>query len=177
MLWPVCAELVRIVPVSLRPVPTRWFSILLAVALAGCADLAVPWQQAAVPVPPPKPKRIHGALPVPASKPAPAADIALFPDPPPFALAAPRTPLPQAPPRPDPRRTVGLDADAVEDLLGPPFARRQQGASEVWTYGTGPCRTELYLYPNVATGTYTALAYREPEPAAGCGGEAAEAVP
>jgi hypothetical protein len=82
--------------------------------------------------------------------------------------ASVRTPRPPAPPPlsgsaastaetkpatlPEPVVVNGLSGNAVRAMLGQPSARAGPAPGETWTYRSGSCAVELFLFPNVAHG-------------------------
>jgi hypothetical protein len=54
----------------------------------------------------------------------------------------------------------GLSATAVKSLLGQPAKRGGQAPGETWTYRSGPCEVELFLFPNVSGGGMQVLDHR-----------------
>jgi hypothetical protein len=70
-----------------------------------------------------------------------------------------RAGLPQTPARridlvPGPTQLVGLDADQVDDLLGPPDFTRSDGPAEIRQYRDAACILDLFLYADAASGRY-----------------------
>lgn len=133
---------------------------LLAVSLLpGCAAPPPAADKHAVAIPVPKTKPRPGrAAPPPPPKPLPPADE----EPSPLAADAGETIPLQA--------LVGLDEAAVVGVLGAPAGRRREGAAQVWSYGGGACRLDLYFFRDLRSGGMHALAYRldgphPPEPA------------
>lgn len=52
-----------------------------------------------------------------------------------------------APPREeDPEKLLGLDAAALQDLLGDPTLVRRDGDAEVWQYRASACVLDLFIY-------------------------------
>ena len=46
----------------------------------------------------------------------------------------------------------GLSGDSVRTLLGPPLTQVAVGPGETWTYRSGACEVQLFLFPDVADG-------------------------
>jgi hypothetical protein len=59
---------------------------------------------------------------------------------------------PATPPEPEPVVVNGLSGNAVRALLGQPTARAGPALGETWTYRSGSCVVELFLFPNVTHG-------------------------
>jgi len=53
---------------------------------------------------------------------------------------------------PEPVVVDGLSGNAVRALLGQPAARAGPAPGETWTYRSGSCAVELFLFPNVTHG-------------------------
>ncbi len=53
----------------------------------------------------------------------------------------------------------GLSGDAVRTLLGPPLTQVAVGPGETWTYRSGACEVQLFLFPDVAQGGLHVLDY------------------
>ena len=87
------------------------------------------------------------------------------------ARAAPTAPLPPAKPpggsidkSPDtanvsPERLIGLDAENVERLLGPPTELADRPPAKGWRYRTERCTLDLSLYLDVKSKVFRTLAY------------------
>ncbi len=54
----------------------------------------------------------------------------------------------------------GLSAKAVRSLLGQPATRGGPAPGETWTYRSGTCEVNLYLFPNVNHGGMQVLDHR-----------------
>lgn len=67
-----------------------------------------------------------------------------------------------------PLQVNGLHGQAVSALLGQPTARSAQAPGETWTYRSGSCEVNLYLFPDVAKGGMHVLDHR----VSGTGGSA-----
>ena len=61
---------------------------------------------------------------------------------------------------PEPVAVNGLSGTAVRAMLGQPSARAGPAPGETWTYRSGSCEVELYLFPNVTHGGLQVLDYR-----------------
>ena len=76
----------------------------------------------------------------------------------------------QSPPAPDPAPTPkpevkpvvvnGLSEKAVQTLLGQPAAKDGPAPGQTWTYRSGSCEVELFLFPDVTQGSLHVLDYR-----------------
>ncbi len=51
----------------------------------------------------------------------------------------------------------GLSGSAVRTLLGPPVTQVAVGPGQTWTYRSGACEVELFLFPSVADGDLRVL--------------------
>jgi len=67
---------------------------------------------------------------------------------------------PPASPESKPVVVNGLSGKEVRALLGPPTARGGPAPGETWTYKSGSCEVELYLFPDVSHGGLHVLDYR-----------------
>jgi hypothetical protein len=56
-------------------------------------------------------------------------------------------------------RLVGLDADQVQRLLGPPSEYADRPPAKVWVYRTERCKLDLSLYLDVKSKVFRTLAY------------------
>ncbi len=70
----------------------------------------------------------------------------------------------QRPPPPpavndDPGRIVGLGAQALEALLGPPRLRRSDGPAQAWLYAGARCYLDVYLYRDGPAGAHRVTHY------------------
>jgi hypothetical protein len=54
----------------------------------------------------------------------------------------------------------GLSGKAVRTLLGQPAARSGPAPGETWTYKSGSCQVDLYLFPDVKHGDMQVLDHR-----------------
>jgi hypothetical protein len=54
----------------------------------------------------------------------------------------------------------GLSAPAVRSLLGQPAKRGGPAPGETWTYRSGTCEVQLFLFPNVSHGGMQVLDHR-----------------
>jgi hypothetical protein len=54
----------------------------------------------------------------------------------------------------------GLSSNAVIALLGQPASRAGSAPGETWTYRSGPCELELFLFPDLTQGGLHVLDYR-----------------
>ena len=54
----------------------------------------------------------------------------------------------------------GLSGKAVRTLLGQPAARSGPAPGETWTYKSGSCQVDLYLFPDVKHGDLQVLDHR-----------------
>jgi hypothetical protein len=126
-----------------RLVHAVWLSALLL--LAGCTqrDWATysPFRQA-------RPSAPAAAKPRQPAK--PPAETASIPTPPPAAAED------AAPPG---QRLIGLDADHVQRLLGPPTEYADRPPAKVWVYRTERCTLDLSLYLDVKSKVFRTLAY------------------
>jgi hypothetical protein len=66
----------------------------------------------------------------------------------------PQTAIRRSDPVPAPAQLVGLDADQVEDLLGPADFTRSDGPAEIRQYRDAACVLDLFLYADAASGRY-----------------------
>ena len=67
---------------------------------------------------------------------------------------------PPTTPEPTPVVVNGLSGKAVRALLGQPATRAGPAPGETWTYRSGPCEVELFLFPDVTNGGLHVLDYR-----------------
>jgi hypothetical protein len=111
----------------------RAFLLASLLLLAGC-DAIGPW--------------FHG--PAAPEEPATSTDEHL-PLPPPPAPRAPSLSANAAASQP-PVVVDGLSGDAVRTLLGPPLTQVAVGPGETWTYRSGACEVQLFLFPDVSNG-------------------------
>jgi hypothetical protein len=63
-------------------------------------------------------------------------------------------------PEPAPVVVSGLSGNAIRAMLGQPSARAGPAPGERWTYRSGSCAVELFLFPNVTHGGLQVLDYR-----------------
>ncbi len=63
-------------------------------------------------------------------------------------------------PEPTPVELKGLSGSAARALLGQPAARGGTAPGETWTYRSGSCEVELFLFPDVKQGDMQVLDYR-----------------
>ena len=61
---------------------------------------------------------------------------------------------------PEPVVVNGLSGKSVRAMLGQPAARAGPAPGETWTYRSGSCEVELFLFPNVNHGGLQVLDYR-----------------
>ena len=54
----------------------------------------------------------------------------------------------------------GLSGNAIRAMLGQPSARAGPAPGERWTYRSGSCAVELFLFPNVTHGGLQVLDYQ-----------------
>jgi hypothetical protein len=54
----------------------------------------------------------------------------------------------------------GLSGTAVRAMLGQPTTRTGPAPGETWTYRSGSCEVELFLFPDVTQGGLHVLDYR-----------------
>jgi hypothetical protein len=109
---------------------------LTACGMVRSTDVDVAAQPAAIPPPP--------SAPPPAAEPAPA-------KPPAAAVPAPAPQLPTASlPPPNPDQLMGLDAQGVTRLLGPPGLKRAEGPAHVWQYANRLCVLDVVMYEDEA---------------------------
>jgi hypothetical protein len=82
--------------------------------------------------------------------------------PPPPALHSASTTEARPPPAADPTPVVvnGLSGTAVRAMLGQPTTRSGPAPGETWTYRSGSCEVELFLFPDVMHGGLHVLDYR-----------------
>jgi len=78
------------------------------------------------------------------------------------AVHPPLAPDPPAEPIPEPKPVVvnGLSETAVQTLLGQPVAKHGPAPGQTWTYRSGTCEVELFLFPDVTQGSLHVLDYR-----------------
>ncbi len=76
--------------------------------------------------------------------------------------APPPTPArtPEATPEPTPVVVDGLSEKAVRTLLGQPAGKDGPSPGETWTYRSGSCEVDLFLFPDVTHGGLHVLDYR-----------------
>ena len=70
------------------------------------------------------------------------------------------TAKPPAPHDSKPVAVNGLSGKEVRALLGQPTTRSGPAPGETWTYKSGPCQVDLYLFPDVSHGGLHVLDYR-----------------
>ena len=86
--------------------------------------------------------------------------------PPPSAARSSRRPdntpetRPPAVPEPALVAVDGLSGNAVRALLGQPATRAGHAPGETWTYRSGSCEVDLFLFPDVTNGGLRVLDYR-----------------
>lgn len=68
---------------------------------------------------------------------------------------APPEPQPEAVPEIGPDSLIGLDRQAVRELLGPPSFVRREKPTELWRYRDGGCALALFLYAEKSGGVET----------------------
>jgi hypothetical protein len=71
----------------------------------------------------------------------------------------PETP-PPAVPEPALVAVDGLSGNAVRALLGQPATRGRHAPGETWTYRSGSCEVDLFLFPDVTNGGLRVLDHR-----------------
>lgn len=59
----------------------------------------------------------------------------------------------------DPKRLIGLDTAATQDLLGAPNEVRAGDPATVWHYKARDCALDVYFYADLGAQTLRALAY------------------
>lgn len=59
----------------------------------------------------------------------------------------------------DPKRLIGLDTAATQDLLGTPDEVREGNPATVWHYKARNCTLDVYFYADLGAQTLRALAY------------------
>ena len=69
-------------------------------------------------------------------------------------------PKPSEPQPASPVVVDGLSATAARSLLGQPAKRGGPAPGETWTYHSGACEVQLYLFPNVNHGGMQVLDHR-----------------
>jgi hypothetical protein len=74
------------------------------------------------------------------------------PPPSPWDPASAAETRPAAPPEAQPVVVNGLSGKAVRAMLGQPAAQTGPAPGETWTYRSGSCAVELFLFPNVTHG-------------------------
>jgi len=57
------------------------------------------------------------------------------------------------------RQFVNLDENGVLDLMGSPAMVREEPPAVIWSYLSGECRLDIYLYENVSTQALRSLTY------------------
>jgi hypothetical protein len=67
---------------------------------------------------------------------------------------------PAVPPVSRPVVVDGLSGNAVRAMLGQPAERTGPAPGETWTYRSGSCALDLFLFPNVTHGGLQVLDYR-----------------
>jgi hypothetical protein len=92
---------------------------------------------------------VHARVPRPPSPPAS-----------PWDAASTAETRPAAPPASEPVVVNGLSGKAVRAMLGQPAAQTGPAPGETWTYRSGSCAVELFLFPNVTHGGLQVLDYR-----------------
>jgi hypothetical protein len=88
-----------------------------------------------------------------------------------------RRPVPPA--RYDPKTLIGKDRGQLLDVLGAPDGIREAPPATVWNYATRECTLDIYLYMDIASREFHALAYEvkkgdlpgDEDAAARCAGE------
>ena len=128
---------------------TRAIVLTGALALVGCARLSAAFHALTDPPPPPPPEPPQTI----AAKPSPAHAPRLRPK---------NTQETKPPTEPEPTPVVvnGLSGSAVQELLGQPATRAGPAPGETWTYRSGSCEVELFLFPDVTHGGLHVLDYR-----------------
>ncbi len=131
-------------------------ALLALVLLPGCSDIS------RVFAPPPVPVAVvkHPPAPPPARPPAPAQSRpAPVPPAEPVVSQPLGTSAPPAAAGPDVVLT-GMSQPALVRLLGQPAARSPTGQGERWTYRSGRCQVEVFIFPDVARGEPAVLDQR-----------------
>lgn len=141
---------------------TRWILLAAPLTLAGCSSVDEAYHAIADPVQTAFSDIRHAVT---ARTSAPSAT--------PTAPSAPRpesTAQAQPPPAPDPAPAPapelkpvvvnGLSEKAVQTLLGQPAAKDGPAPGQTWTYRSGSCEVELFLFPDVTQGSLHVLDYR-----------------
>jgi hypothetical protein len=82
------------------------------------------------------------------------------PPPSPRAPASTAETTPPTLPEAQPVVVDGLSGNAVRAMLGQPAARTGPAPGETWTYRSGSCAVDLFLFPNVTHGGLQVLDYR-----------------
>lgn len=84
------------------------------------------------------------------------------PVPAPPAMQSERTTKTEPPAAPElpPVVVNGLSGSAVRALLGQPAIRAEPAPGETWTYRSGNCEVDLFLFPDVTHGGLHVLDYR-----------------
>lgn len=120
---------------------TRAVVLAATVVLAGCASLTEAFDA------------LTGKRQTPTASEAP------LPEPPVPPRIIPKA-RPHIVPEPAPVVVAGLSGNAVLALLGQPASRAGTAPGETWTYRSGPCELELFLFPDVTQGGLHVLDYR-----------------
>jgi len=76
------------------------------------------------------------------------------------ATSTSETKPPTQQPESQPVVVNGLSGDAVRAMLGQPAARAGPAPGETWTYHSGSCEVEVFLFPDVTHGGMQVLDYR-----------------
>jgi hypothetical protein len=133
-----------------RPWPLAALLLPALLSLLGCSDVT----QFLSPAPP------APALPLPPKPPSRPPPVAARPAAVPQAAPVASQPLAPPPPPPPPIALVGLAPPEVMRLFGAPASRSPTGQGERWTYRSGPCQLDLFIFPDVSSGAPAVLDQR-----------------
>lgn len=59
----------------------------------------------------------------------------------------------------DPEKVVNMDDSLLRERLGEPTAVREDPPATIWTYQSGDCRLDIYLYQSLKNQTLRSLTY------------------
>jgi hypothetical protein len=139
-----------------RPWPPAALLLPLLLSLQGCSDVT----HFLSPAPPPPPPALPLPPKPPAHPPPVAARPAVVPPTAPVASQPLAAPPPPSPPPSPPIVLVGLAPPDVMRLFGAPASRSPTGQGERWTYHSGPCQLDLFIFPDVSSGAPAVLDQR-----------------
>jgi hypothetical protein len=131
---------------------TRAVVVAGVLAIAGCASIDRAYYTVT--------DAVEGAFTSPRHAPPPRVARRPAPPPSPGGPASTMETKPATLPEAQPVVVDGLSGNAVRAMLGQPAARTGPSPGETWTYRSGSCAVELFLFPNVTHGDLQVLDHR-----------------